>query len=420
VRALLVGPVFDQGHGGGLEIALRDLAAALERRGWEVDVRIDARTASGLGETVMASRLAFLQRWQGVMRHRALMPAALRARVTAWLMPTRYFDHASRNLRQLEAALGEPQPWDVVLVCVEGAPTGTACLVSERHPACVLVSLGRLAEELGEPDRPWLRRFASARIARAAHPYLFRPIRGPAVRLAVFASADWRDRAVRAGLPEAPARTIYFGVHTPPAPPRPVRPLQRLLWVGRLSPEKGLTFVLSAMPALRERWPDLRLTVVAGDGLPAYRAHLAALTRRLRLGEAVTMRAAVPRSALPAVYAEHDALVFHSVSADPVSLVLMEAFAAGLPVVASAAGPEAKLVRDGVTCTCYRSGDTRSLVAAVERLRDDEGLRARLSAAAQDLVRREFSLDAMGRTWDELLRTVAGGGAARPTARPAS
>jgi glycosyltransferase involved in cell wall biosynthesis len=224
------------------------------------------------------------------------------------------------------------------------------------------------------------------------------------VRLAIFASRDWRDDAVRAGLSARAARTVYFGVEPTPPLPRPNRPVSRLLWVGRLSPEKGLTFLLTAMAALRVRCRDARLTMVASDGPAPYRDHIVSLIRRLGLEEVVEIRSAVPREALPGVYADHDILLFYSPFRDPVALVLMEAFSAGLPVVSSAAPAGARLVQDGVTCLTYRPGDVASFVSAVERLRGDGELRPRLAATASELVRREFSLGAMGRAYDDLLR----------------
>jgi glycosyltransferase involved in cell wall biosynthesis len=110
------------------------------------------------------------------------------------------------------------------------------------------------------------------------------------------------------------------------------------------------------------------------------------------------------REALQTAYASHDVLFFHSIFAEPVALVLMEAFAAGLPVVASQASAEAKLVRDKVTCLCYRPNDRESLAEAIVMMLTDPRLRQRLAANARQLVRQEFSLDKMGRLYDELLR----------------
>jgi glycosyltransferase involved in cell wall biosynthesis len=400
--ALLVGPAFSPVR-GGLEMALHDLAGELRARGWRVDLSMHATTA-------MPSRLVPLQRWQAVMRFRDAIPARVRRRVASWFMPRRHFETASNNLRQLDAALADPSAYDVVLVCVDCLPTGTARLAIDRHERCVLLSLQQLAWELQQPEDAWLHRLARVRTGGPVHPYLFRPVRPEDVRLAIFASRDWRDDAVRAGLPARAARTIYYGVPFLPAVPRPSRPASRLLWVGRLSPEKGLTFLLTAMAAVRARCHDARLTMVASDGPAPYRDQIVALTRRLGLEEVVEIRSAVPREALPGIYADHDILLFYSPFRDPVALVLMEAFAAGLPVVSSAAPAAARLVQDGVTCLTYEPGDVTSLVSAVERLRADGELGPRLGAAASELVRREFSLEAMGRAYDDLLRDFVASG----------
>ena len=122
-----------------------------------------------------------------------------------------------------------------------------------------------------------------------------------------------------------------------PDPPA-VRPLSgqgRLLWVGRLSPEKELHLLVEALPAIRRVKP-VTLTVIDGGSSPGYRMRVMSRIRRLGLEAVVHVEPAMPRAALRAAYAAHDALFFHSMFAEPVALVLMEAFEAGLPVVSLA------------------------------------------------------------------------------------
>lgn len=169
-------------------------------------------------------------------------------------------------------------------------------------------------------------------------------------------------------------------------------------------PEKGLHLLLRALPAIRQRVSDATVTIIAGQGSSGYRQMTMQTIARHRLEDVVTFLPPVERAALQTAYATHDVLFFHSIYAEPVSLALMEAFAAGLPVVASQACPESKLVKSNVTCLCYRPNNTGSLIEAVVTMLADGSTRRRVAANAQELVRNEFSLDRMGRAYDEALR----------------
>ncbi len=395
---------------GGLQLALDEVADQLRAHGWQVDVHTHAAPdAAGsldgpLRTTVMRSRLEVFHRWPVWMRLRHTLSAQTRQRIAMFFMPPAFLENASNNLYRVEELLAAQPAYDVVLLCVDGAAPGMARLVTERHDCCVVLSLWGVATELGAFGWPWLRWLARARLGGHAHPYLFRRVSPRQIRRAIFASRDWQNDAIRAGLPAETARTIYFGVPFPPPLPRPERASGRLLWVGRLSPEKGLHILLQALPGIRERCKDVSLTVIAGQGPAAYRMGILNLIERLGLRDVVAIRSSVLRSALPAVYAGHDALFFYSMLTDPVALVLMEAFNACLPVVASRASPKARLVQDGVTCVSYRPEDTGSVVEAVVGLLTNADLGRRLAASAHERVRREFSLDSMGQAYDGVLR----------------
>jgi glycosyltransferase involved in cell wall biosynthesis len=125
--------------------------------------------------------------------------------------------------------------------------------------------------------------------------------------------------------------------------------------------------------------------------------------RDYRLDDMITFVPSIKRSDLRDAYATHDALFFHSVNAEPVALVLMEAFAAGLPVAASIADPGARLVQEGVTCICYQSRNITSLTEAVVTVLTDTDTRKRIADNASQLVRKEFSLSKMGDSYHEAL-----------------
>lgn len=178
----------------------------------------------------------------------------------------------------------------------------------------------------------------------------------------------------------------------------------RLLFVGRLVEKKGLHVLLAA---LRRMAAEAHLTVV-GDG--PLRADLEERAR----GLPVTFVGQLGRAALRQAYAEADVVVVPSVPAasgdqDGLPVVLLEAMGSGCAVVASALPGLDEAVRDGVDGVLSPPGDADRLAQALDALAADPARRATLGQAA---VRRaaDFSVDALGNEYVELLRVVAARG----------
>ncbi|HLH66180.1 MAG TPA: glycosyltransferase family 4 protein [Solirubrobacteraceae bacterium] len=151
----------------------------------------------------------------------------------------------------------------------------------------------------------------------------------------------------------------------------------RLLCVGRLIPRKGVAQLLRACARATAAGADVRLTV-AGQGPeePALRELAASL------GLDVRWLGFVEQSRLPEVYERADAFAFPTLE-DPYGLVLLEAGAAGLPLIASPHGGATEdLVRDGHSGLVVEPADEEALAAAIARLARDPALRARLGRAA--------------------------------------
>ncbi|MCP9491062.1 MAG: glycosyltransferase [Solirubrobacteraceae bacterium MAG38_C4-C5] len=164
-----------------------------------------------------------------------------------------------------------------------------------------------------------------------------------------------------------------------------------VLYVGRLTREKGADLLADAFLAAREREPRLHL-VLAGGG-PEEEA------LRERLGEHATFLGWLEGEALARAYASADLFLFAS-RTDTFGQVLLEAQASGTPVIAVAEGGPTSIVEDGVTGRLCPA-DAEALAGAVLELASDEAQRDRLAAAALDAVR--------GRTWERALEQLAAG-----------
>jgi glycosyltransferase involved in cell wall biosynthesis len=161
--------------------------------------------------------------------------------------------------------------------------------------------------------------------------------------------------------------------------------------VGRLQPWKGQDRVLRAQALLRDRGHRLHLVIVGGDayGLSSdYAASLEPLARELGLAQDVTMTGQVPDAG---PFIERMDVMVNASDPEPFGIVLLEAMARGVAVLAVDSGGPAEFIRDGVSGCLARSGEPADLADALERLLDDATLRSRVAAAGRESYRREFT-----------------------------
>lgn len=184
-------------------------------------------------------------------------------------------------------------------------------------------------------------------------------------RLVICASTALAAEAEALGAREV--RVIPSGVDTPEAVGEPDDP-PHVLFVGRLSPEKGILEFLAATEGMPR--------VIVGDG-----------PLRDRVPEAVGF---VPHDRLGAYY-EGAAVVACPSRREGYGIVAREAMAHGRPAVATAVGGLVDVVVDGETGLLVPPGDPAALRAAIASLLGDEPLRRRLGDAARKRAEESFS-----------------------------
>ena len=163
---------------------------------------------------------------------------------------------------------------------------------------------------------------------------------------------------------------------------------RHVLFVGRLDAIKGVPLLLAAFAAARKRFPDAQLSI-AGDG-PA-RAALEAQAASLGLGESVTFLGYRSQQEVAALLEEADMLVLPSF-AEGLPVVLMEALASRIPVIASAVAGVPELVEDGVSGFVIPAGHLGALADRLERLLADPALCRRMGEAGRAKVEAEFDI----------------------------
>ena len=160
---------------------------------------------------------------------------------------------------------------------------------------------------------------------------------------------------------------------------------RRLLFVGRLVPEKGCLMLLEAIAQL----PDVVIDVV-GDGplLQVLRERAAELGAEAR----TVFHGYLGEEGIRQRLAESDVFVMTSF-AEGLPVVLMEALAAGVPAVATQIAGIPELIEDGVTGFLVPPSEPVATANAVRRLLDDADLRNQIAAAGREKVERDFDLE---------------------------
>ena len=174
------------------------------------------------------------------------------------------------------------------------------------------------------------------------------------------------------------AANVNLGLPRQLPPDRPT-----VCFVGRLIKLKRIDAIMRAVAQL----PGVSLRII-GDGPEA--GPLQALARELGIDQRVTFEGGLAKSEVFQAMRGSTCLVINSVH-ETFPHVALEAMAAGLPVVATAAGGTTEIVHDGETGILIPIDDQPALVAALKRIIEDRSLWMRLSSNGQDYVRNSFT-----------------------------
>jgi L-malate glycosyltransferase len=199
------------------------------------------------------------------------------------------------------------------------------------------------------------------------------------------------------GVPETSIVQIPNGIDLSPYPSRQysARP-RRIAMLACLRPEKRVDLLISAAPRILERRPDTEFVII-GDGscrdeLIALAGATGVIDRFAFLGH---------RDDAPEVLAKADVAVLASES-EAFPNAVMEAMAAGLPVVATNVGGIPELVADGITGRLVSSGDPIALADAVLEIIESPDRAASFGRAGRLVIEREYSFERMVEQFESL------------------
>jgi glycosyltransferase involved in cell wall biosynthesis len=177
------------------------------------------------------------------------------------------------------------------------------------------------------------------------------------------------------GIEEDRIRVVYEGIDVQRFSPSECKG-KDVLFVGRLHQRKGLDRLLKAFKKVKESDPEARLRIAGkGEGEKEYKA----LSRKLGIDDVVQFLGHVPDDVLPGLYTSSSLFIMPSYY-EGFGLVLLEAMASGLPVLAGDTGVAPELVQNGKNGFIIDETDLHSRILEVlsdEALKRDMGKRNR-------------------------------------------
>jgi len=241
----------------------------------------------------------------------------------------------------------------------------------------------------------------------------------------VIGCSEYITQRIRCRFPDVAdrCRTIYNGVDVNRRGAKNSRKdsaLRHVLFVGRISPEKGLHVLVEAFQRIVAGYPDVQLDIVGPNSAPPTefifklsgdpkvsdlisfcgRDYLGHLKQQMpeHLARQIRFFGSVPYSALADCYAAADVYVQPSlIEAFP--MPIPEAMAAGVPVVATRVGGVSEAVQDGVTGRLVEAGDVESLAEAILDLLCDDDVRTSMRTSARARAVELFS-------WEKIARNL--------------
>jgi glycosyltransferase involved in cell wall biosynthesis len=203
------------------------------------------------------------------------------------------------------------------------------------------------------------------------------------------------------GIPAARISLVYNAFEPLPAEPAalPGFPGRTLITVARLVPWKGVDGLLELLAANA----DWRLIVV-GDG--PERSNLEALAARRKVTDRALFTGGIPRAQVASYLKAADIFVLNS-SYEGLPHIVLEAFAAGVPVAAASAGGTPEVIADGVSGLLVPPGRAELLGAAVRRILADQVLRENLITGGRRTLAERFQWETMVAATETVLAETA-------------
>ncbi len=175
-----------------------------------------------------------------------------------------------------------------------------------------------------------------------------------------------------------------------------------MLFLGRLIKQKGVEYLIQAMPKILEENPS---TVLLITGKGKSKPGLMKLVKKKRLKNNVKFTGFIPEEQLPALYSASDVYVLPSLW-EVLPISLLEALACGVPLVSSNAGGNAEIVEHGRNGFVFKMRDVSKLAEYTSSLLSDPSLRKRMGKESRRIAEKKFDWDIIARKTYEFYKEV--------------
>lgn len=213
-----------------------------------------------------------------------------------------------------------------------------------------------------------------------------------------------RSQLIANGLPASQVVTLRCGIAEPTSIHRElteeVHQQKRILFAGRIVPDKGLDWLLKAMPLID---PQIRLDI-AGDGWAMPKVFQ--LAEDLKICDRITWHGWCQGEKLEDLYRNSFAVIFPSVWPEPAGLVTLEAYARFRAVIASAVGGIPEHVQDGKTGVLVAPNQVEQLATTINELAINFDKARILGIAGNELFHNEFTLAIHAQKLSEIYELV--------------
>jgi glycosyltransferase involved in cell wall biosynthesis len=397
VRILVLSNLYPPFVEGGAEILAGDIAAGLERLGHDVIV---LTSSHGLSKPEHDGKI-----W------RSLQPAPhvyFDRQRSFWSQLNQAFNyyrryHNAANARTLRQVVAATAPDILYIWEITGIGVNSLLKVLPDLNIPIVFHLGSY----------WLlyARSPETEQSRLRLRWLKQGLIGTVPELTwtslIAVSATVKQEYVRSGFDPKRIEVIYNGIDprflTLPRSASNEEEAFQLLFVGRIRVEKGILVLLKALDLLMHEMngPDLLSEAkhldspplhlhIFGDGDETYISELKTFLHEKGLTELVTFHGKVPQDDLIQHYDSCDLMLVPSLWQEPFGLVVAEAMARGLPVIASNVGGPAEIITHEKNGLLVEAGDERALALAIRQLINDSEKRERFGQAARSTVQERF------------------------------
>jgi glycosyltransferase involved in cell wall biosynthesis len=322
----------------------------------------------------------------------------------------------AHNLRHLRQVLAQFSPDIIFIWGMWNLPKSIPALAEAVCPGRVIYRFATYwpllpsqhEEYWRTPGRTWFSRWPKRLLGTIALFVLARERQqfNLAFENAICVSAATRAKLVEGGLPLSGARVVHTGINVerylerskPSVRPESVK--LKLLYAGRLTPEKGIHTALEALAKVcRDQGRSDVTLSVAGSGSADYEKELRRLVTQAGLTEYVSFMGWLPPDELQQVMPEFDGLLVPSLWPEPFSRVVLEGMLSGLVVLAARTGGTPEVIADGENGLLFEPGDAQELSLRIARLAQDQAYRRRLALAGRNTILTRYT---QGRMLDEI------------------